>query len=261
MKCIILAAGSATRMRPLTDNLPKCLLPVGGKPILQRIIENVSAAGIAHIGIVIGFNAHAVRSFVRQHFPFHRIRFVVNPKFEETNNAFSLLMARDFHSGRKDEAEESKGLLLLDADIVFSQDLLPFFLKQPFPNKIALRVRGNHDEEEVRVKVDESGYLLSIGKTIPLTETHGESVGIETFSPESAHRLFDILERRVRRGEGRTEFYEAAFQTMIDEGEQLRAIDVSDFAAAEIDTPDDLRAAEEMIAVSTNTPGSLSGTA
>lgn len=255
MKCVILAAGSATRMRPLSGNLPKCLLPVGAKPILQRLIENVSAAGIGQIGIVIGYNAQAIRSFVRQQFPFLRIHFLVNPKYESTNNAFSLLMARDFYLGQKDSAAQTEEFLLLDADIIFPPDLLPCLLAQSLSNKIAVRVRGDHDEEEVRVKIDGTGNILAIGKTTPLAEMYGESIGIEIFSSSSARRLFEILEKRIRHGEGRTEFYEATFQKMIDEGEKLGAIDVSNFPTVEIDTPEDLRAAEEMVAAYTNVAG------
>lgn len=254
MKCVILAAGSATRMRPLSSNLPKCLLPVGGKPILQRLIENVSAAGVAQIGLVIGYNAQAIRSFVKQQFPFLRIQFIVNPKYESTNNAFSLLMARNFYFGKKDRAE-SEDLLLLDGDIVFSPDLLLFLLAQSFSNKIAVRVQGDHDEEEVRVKVDAAGNILTIGKTTPLSETHGESIGLEIFSSPSARRLFQILEQRVRSGEGRTEYYEATFQKMIDQGDKLSAVDVSNFAALEIDTPEDLCMAEKMVAARANSIG------
>jgi choline kinase len=235
-------------MRPLSNALPKCLLPVGGKPILQRLLENVSAAGIEQIGIVIGFNRQAIRSFVRQQFPFLRIHFMVNPKFETTNNAFSLLMARDFYLGKKDPVTEYEDLLLLDADIVFPPDLLPHLLAQSSPNKIAVRVRGDHDEEEVRVKIGTTGNILAIGKTTPLVETYGESIGIEIFSSSSARRLFEILELRVRNGEGRAEYYEATFQKMIDEGEKLSAIDVSNFATVEIDTPEDLQFAEGMVA-------------
>jgi choline kinase len=51
-KCVILAAGASTRLRPLTDTMPKCLLKVGGKILLERIIENVLATGIKEIAIV-----------------------------------------------------------------------------------------------------------------------------------------------------------------------------------------------------------------
>jgi choline kinase len=247
MKAVILAAGNATRMRPLSIDLPKCLLPVGGKPILQRIIENVVAAGVYEIGLVIGYKAGVIRSFVKERFPFHRIRFIVNPKFDSTNNAFSLLMAHEFVLNRKNPAAVPQDLLLLDADVLFSPDLLSFLLNQESPNKVAVRVEGRHDEEEVRVKANGRGGILSIGKNVPLGEALGESIGIEVFSSPVAQRLVEILELRVRSGIGRSEFYEASFQALIDEGIGLKAIDVSRFPSVEIDTPDDLRVAEEMI--------------
>lgn len=247
MKCIILAAGTATRMRPLTDSIPKCLLPVGGKPILQRILEHVSNAGIDTIGLVLGYRADEVRALVRKHFPFHRIRFIVNPKFDTTNNAFSLLMAREFYMSEARRNAPLQELLLLDGDIVFSSRLLPYVLSQKSPNRIAVRVKGNHDEEEIRVTVNPQNDILLIGKTTPPDETYGESIGIELFSPESAELLFGILERRVREGHGRTEFYEASFQELIDRGVAIKAIDTSDYPAVEIDTLADLELAERVI--------------
>lgn len=247
MKCVILAAGMATRMASRTGGNPKCLLPVGGVPILRRIVDNVTAAGVQEIVIVLGYRADVVRQFVKQTFPFHRIRFAVNPKFETTNNAFSLLMARDHIIESTSVPPVSHELLLLDADIVFSSLLLPALLNHASPDKIAVRVRGGHDEEEVRVQTNAGGELRQIGKTIPLSESHGESVGIEVFSPDTARRLFDVLEQRVRNGEGRSEFYEATFQSLVDEGIRLHAVDVSDFPSIEIDTPEDLDLAERVI--------------
>jgi choline kinase len=247
MKAVILAAGSATRMRPLSENLPKCLLPIGGKPILQRMLENVVAAGIFEIGLVIGYKASAIRSFVKERFPFHRIRFIVNPKFESTNNAFSLLMAHEYVLNKSHPAAVPQDLLLLDADIIFTPDLLPFLLRQQALNKIAVRTEGTHDEEEVRVEANQNGTIRSIGKMLPHEGTLGESIGIEVFSSSTARRLFEILEQRVRSGIGRTEFYEASFQALINEGIELKAIDVSRFPSIEIDTPEDLRAAEAMV--------------
>jgi choline kinase len=246
VKCIILAAGAATRMRPLTDNVPKCLLPVGGKPILQRAIEHVAAVGIEQIGLVIGFRGEAIREFVKAQFPSLHIRFIVNPKYESTNNAFSLLMAREFFSAGSKKETVLNDLLLMDSDIVFSHQLLPFFLGEGSPNRIAVRVAGDHDEEEVRVKVDDSQNVLMIGKTTPLPDSYGESVGIEFFSSAAGQRLFETIEQRVRSGEGRQEFYEASFQAMIEQGFRFSAVDVSAFPSMEIDTPEDLRAAESL---------------
>jgi choline kinase len=234
-------------MRWFTDDIPKCLLQVGGKTILQRTIELVAAAGVEQIGIVLGYKAETVRRFVKNHFPFLRIRFIMNPQYESTNNAFSLLMAREFFTSEVRNNAPLQELLLLDSDIIFSPELLPSLFKHGSPNRIAVRVQGEHDEEEIRVKVDRDGNIVVIGKTIPLGEAFGESIGIEVFSPADAQVLFETVERRVRGGSGRTEFYEAAFQEMIDNGVQVHAVDASHYPAVEIDTPEDVEVAEKVI--------------
>jgi choline kinase len=247
VKCIILAAGASTRMRPLTDDLPKCLLSVGGKTILQRTIELVSAVGVKQIGIVLGYRAERIRKFVKERFPFHRVRFVVNPKFASTNNAFSLLMAREFFMSEARRNAPLQELLLLDSDIVFSPELLPFLIAHESPHRIAVRVQGDHDDEEIGVSVDRNTDIVKIGKAIPRAERFGESIGIELFSPSGGQALFETVEQRVRTGSGRTEFYEDSFQEMIDKGARIRAVDVSRFPAVEIDTPEDLEVAENVI--------------
>jgi choline kinase len=223
-QCVILAAGASTRLRPLTDSKPKCLLEVGGKALLKRTIENVHDAGVKKIAIVIGYRGEMIREFVKRHFPQTHIRFILNPNYTNTNNAYSLLLARRFLE--KKEGNMCSGLILLDSDIHFSSKLLPLFLSNPLHDCIAVRVSGEHSEEEIRVKVDGNGNIVLIGKETPLNETYGESIGIEMFSAETTTRLFTILEQRMRSGVGWTEFYEASFQEMINQGAQFKAIDV-----------------------------------
>ena len=243
-RCVILAAGASTRLRPLTDSKPKCLLEVGGKTLLERTIENVLNAGVKEIAFVIGYRGEMIREFVKRHFPQIHIRFILNPDYTETNNAYSLFLARRFLENQ--EGKVSSSLLLLDSDILFSSKLLPLFLSNPLQDRVAVRVSGEHSEEEIRVKADGYGDIVLIGKETPLKETYGESIGIEVFSVETTAHLFMILEQRVRSGVGRTEFYETSFQEMINHGAQLKAIDVSAFPAIEIDTVEDLQLAERM---------------
>jgi choline kinase len=243
-KCIILAAGASTRLRPLTDAKPKCLLEVGGKTLLERTLINILESGIKDIALVIGYRGEMVRDFIKQSFPRQRIRFILNPNYAVTNNAYSLLLARKFLENK--EGRICSGILLLDSDILFPKKILPLMLCEPIESRVAVRVSGEHNTEEVRVKINREGRIMMIGKNIPLEETYGESVGIEVFSSEMTNHLFSILERRVRNGTGRTEFYEASFQEMIDERSQLETLDVSAFPVIEIDTPEDLLLAEQL---------------
>jgi len=244
LKCVILAAGASLRLRPLTDIKPKCLLEVGGKAILGRIIENVLDAGVKEIAVVIGYRGEMIREFLKQRFPHIRVRFILNPNYSKTNNAYSLLLAKRF-------LEDKKGgifsdLLLIDSDICFSSKLLPVFLSNSIRDYIAVRVSDEHCEEEIRVKEDGYGNIVLIGKDTLLDETDGESIGIEMFSAETAAHLFTVLEQRVRSGMGRTEFYEASFQEMINHGIRFKALDISVFPVIEIDTAEDLTIAERM---------------
>jgi choline kinase len=244
LKCVILAAGASLRLRPLTDSKPKCLLEVGEKAIMRRIIENILDVGIKEIAVVIGYQAAMIRNFFKQYFPQIHIRFILNPNYADTNNAYSLLLAKKFLEDK--EGNMSCSLVLLDSDICFSSKLLPFFLNNSMQDCIAVRVSGEHSEEEIRVKADKYGNIKLIGKETPLDETYGESVGIEMLSAKTTADLFKVLEQRLRNGTGRTEFYEASFQEMIYHGTQFRAIDVSAFPVIEIDTIEDLQLAERM---------------
>ena len=243
-KCVILAAGTSTRLRPLTDAMPKCLLKVGRKTLLERTIENILTAGIKEIAIVVGYRTEMIREFMRQKFPLQKIRLILNPNYANTNNAYSLLLTRRFLEDRNGKVNDN--LLLLDSDILFSDKLLPYLLSVEANNKIAVRVLGEHNEEEVQVGINPDGNINFIGKKSDLDKTTGESIGIELFSAEAAARLFAVLERRIREEIGRSEFYEATFQEMIDEGIVLKAVDVSAFPTIEIDTPEDLELAERL---------------
>lgn len=240
-KCVILAAGMSKRLRPHTDALPKALLRVGAMTLLERTIRNVLAAGIRSFGIVTGFEERKLRTSVSRLFPRLSVTYIHNPRFRSTNNAASLFLAQEFVEGGP--------FLLLDSDLLFGPDLLKTLMEAPRkPNRIAVRVSGQHDEEEIRVRINRWDHVQEIGKKVPIRDTYGESIGIAVFSADAARTVFAVLQKRMGQGQGRTEFYEAAFQEAIDGGMKLWAVDVSAFPAIEIDTPDDLERARTLAA-------------
>src|SRR5438309_11800701 len=64
MKAVVLAAGEGTRMRPLTANLPKPLLPVAGKPFLRHTLDALRAADISRVSVLIGWQGHRIRESI-----------------------------------------------------------------------------------------------------------------------------------------------------------------------------------------------------
>ncbi len=238
MHCVILAAGTSSRLRPVTESTPKCLLPIGSRTILERTIRAVFHAGIMHFTIVVGFQDWKIRNFLKRNFPSLDFTFVVNDQFETTNNAYSLLLVRDEIEGHE--------LLLLDSDIVFDDELISMLVKSPHENNLAARTMGVIGEEDIKVEVNDSGEILRIGKTIELRKAFGESIGIEKFSRGGTTKLFRTLEKRVKTENRPDEFYEASFQEMIDDGTRIHAMNAGSHRCIEVDTADDLHAAEKL---------------
>ncbi|HEY6065536.1 MAG TPA: phosphocholine cytidylyltransferase family protein [Thermoanaerobaculia bacterium] len=237
MRAVILAAGSARRMRPLTDELPKCLLSVAGRTILSRAVSILAGCGIKRITVVDGFAGDRVRSALGSEFPPSWFTFVRNPDFETTNNAYSLWLAR---------RPEDESLLLLDADVVFDAGVAGRLIGDEHANRLAVRCRGEIGDEDVKVQLGGDGRITDIGKHVSLDRAAGESVGLAAFSAPFGRRLFEVLERRLLR-EGRlNEWYESAFLELIVAGEAVYAVDVEDLRAMEVDTPEDLRRARNL---------------
>ncbi|MGA9407444.1 MAG: phosphocholine cytidylyltransferase family protein [Bacteroidota bacterium] len=238
MHCVILAAGTASRLRPLTDSTPKCLLHIGSRSILERAIRAVFHAGVIHFTIVVGFQDWMVKNFLKRNFPSLDFTFVVNNQFEATDNAFSLLLAREEIEGHE--------LLLLDSDIVFDDELIPLLIKSPHQSCLAVRTNGSVGEEEIKVEVNGTQEIIRIGKEIAVASAFGESIGIEKFSRGDTTALFSTLAKRITTENRVNEFYEASFQEMIDGGAHIYAVDAGLYRSIEIDSVEDLREAETL---------------
>ena len=239
MKAVILAAGCATRLRPHSDDTPKTLLPVGGVPILRRTITSLLRCGIDQFVIGTGYLEHMVREAVESWFPGLDVTYVYNQDFKTTNNAYSLWLTRPHVDGH--------AFMLLDGDVVFDLAVAEEMVARG-PDCLAVRSVGELGLEEVKVMADKEDRVLAIGKHVPVRSAMGESVGIELFSAASSKKLFSALDKRVRQQGLINEYYEASFQQIIDEGATLYGVDIGSMYATEIDTIDDLMAANARLA-------------
>ena len=106
---MILAAGMAKRLRPLTDSMPKCLLKVGGRTLLERTVEAMRQAGISEFVVVTGYRADMIRDFLTAYDESLSFTFLHNADYEHNNNIYSLWMAGEVVRG--------KDFLLMDSDI------------------------------------------------------------------------------------------------------------------------------------------------
>jgi choline kinase len=235
MRGIILAAGVASRLRPLTNNTPKCLLPVGDDTILGHTLGNLRESALEDVVIVTGYLGEHIRDFVARRFPDLNVTFLHNPVYESTNNIYSLWLTR--------EQVVDDEVLLMDSDILFDWRIIPLLVASG--PKSCLAVRHDHalGAEEIKVKTNARGLITTIGKEINPSEAVGESIGIERFDRPFVRSLFEILDRMICIEKRVNIFYEAAFQEAIDQGAELFPVDVGFHRCMEIDTADDLERA------------------
>ena len=125
VKAIILAAGQGIRLRPLTSQLPKCLVQIDEKPILQYQLEALSSIGIHDCAIVVGFMAQQVQSYFGSKFFNVNLSYILNKSFKDTNNLYSLWLAKRY---LRDD------IILIEGDILFDPLLLEDIKRNPHPN-------------------------------------------------------------------------------------------------------------------------------
>ena len=235
MKTVILAAGAGSRLKPLTDHMPKCLLKVGVKCILEMTIENLLATNNSEIIIVTGYLENKIREFIRERFPHLQIIYIYNTLYASTNNIYSLWLAKDEVLG--------DDMMMLDSDIVFDERIISKLQNSGYKNCLALKRHEVHDEE-IKVKTDAHGCVIEIGKEVNVSQAEGESIGIEIFGIEALTELYFILDRKVVTEKEVNQFYEAAFQELSDNN--LFIVDITEYFCMEIDTQEDLKIAERL---------------
>ena len=234
---VILAAGMAKRLRPLTDERPKCLLTVGSRTLLQRTVDSLVGAGITELVVVTGYRAEMVRDFLRAHYPTLTIHFLHNADYANNNNIFSLWMTRPYTEGQD--------FLLLDSDILFDPQIIPTLLRTD-GSALSLN-RHELGDEEIKVIVDDKNQVLEISKTCSPQEAIGESVGIEKMTAEYSNALFPELEQMIER-EGLVDvFYERAFERLIPQGHTFQVVDTTQLFSIELDTVEDFENAKKLI--------------
>jgi choline kinase len=233
MRVVLLAAGAATRLRPLTDQMPKCLLRVGDKSIVSRTVELCAARGLRRFTVVDGFCAEALRRALQDEFPGEWFEFVHNERYASTNNGYSLWLSMQ---------PEPEPMLLCDSDVLFDPEVLDRLLDAAFPSCIAVRDRGEIGAEEMKVVLRPDGRVRTIAKTVRPADAAGESVGLHRFDAAFCRELYATLDRRMRSSthEHEQEYYEDSLVELLEGGASLWPVPLGGLRSLEIDTAEDL---------------------
>lgn len=234
---VILAAGMAKRLRPLTDEKPKCLLEVGGKTLLQRTVDAMISAGVKEFVVVTGYRENMIREFLTVNYPQYTVHFIDNPDYEHNNNIFSLWLAMQQLHGSE--------VLLMDSDILCDPEAVRRVAQKTTP---ALAMQQHElGEEEMKIVVDADNRITEISKTCRVEDAVGESVGIEKMTADYSEALYRELDQMIEK-EGLIDiFYERAFERLIPQGHTFKVIDTTRYFSYELDTPEDFEKATQLL--------------
>ena len=241
---VILAAGMAKRLRPLTDKCPKCLLEIGGRTLLERTVDAMRNAGITEFVVVTGYKEYMIRTFLEDYAQQQNAQssghltftFLNNADYEHNNNIYSLWMATQHLRGKE--------FLLMDSDILCDPKAVLEVASQP----VTALALNRHDlgEEEMKIVVDSEMRITEISKTCKIEDALGESVGIEKIMSDYSVALTDELDQMICQEQLIDIFYERAFERLIPKGFTFKVVDTTHYFSYELDTPEDFEKAKEL---------------
>ncbi len=245
MRAILIAAGRGRRLRPLTDDVPKCYAEIGGRRILDWCLEALTSAGLDPIVFVGGYRMERVQR------DYPHLHFRHNASWEDNNILASLLhaeadMAEGFVSSYSDtlyRPEAVKRLVASRADIALLVDTAWRPRYAP---------RTEHPESDGE-KVRMAGHrIVEVRRTIPPVEAPAEFTGVAKFSPAGARVLIEHY-HRARRAHSETEASRSPFakwymitllQAMLEAGVEMEAVETHG-GYFEIDTTQDYFLAQQ----------------
>jgi choline kinase len=231
---LLLAAGTGSRLQPLTLDAPKCLTEVGGKTILGRLLDNLRAQQIERLVVVTGHLEHCIREYLDEYATDIKVEYVFNRLYKTTNNIYSLWLAKEL-------IEEQ--FILLESDLVFEESMLSDLM---IPDKIAVS-RILPWMNGTTVKIDSKSIVskIHVKKKVEDVDQY-KTVNICSLSSHSWNNVVSYLKDYIENGDV-NEYYESAFSKMVADGVlKFGATIFDENRWYEIDNIDDLANAEMM---------------
>ncbi|MGE0211260.1 MAG: NTP transferase domain-containing protein [Parvibaculaceae bacterium] len=240
MKVVILGAGQGKRLLPMTAEVPKALLDIGGRSLVARQIDAFAAQGFGEFVVVTGYGSLAMEEALAALAGEKRvaIRTVYNPFYAVADNLASCWMARHEMTG---------DFVQVNGDNLFRADLVGALME---PSSALVTVATNrkpqYDADDMKVMLD-GGRLTEIGKTLPVEAVDAEAIGLYVFRSEGARLYREVLERDMREAQALKQWFPSAIGQLA-KLTTVQPVDVTGIEWCEVDFPTDLQAARHMVA-------------
>ena len=249
LNVIILAAGKGERLRPLTNDKPKCMVELFGKSILEWQIETFQKFGIKDITIVTGYKSELI------HYP--QLNLIKNHEFDSTNMVETLFCARE---------KLLDSTIVSYADILFQDNVLKGIIDSNVDISVVVdknwieywKIRNENPIDDAEsLKINSNGYLTSIGQKVEnIEEIQGQYIGLmkfqntgvselKSFYDKSKKLSFSGINPLNKKLKFQNSYMTDLLHSMILEGHKLKSIDIQN-GWLEIDTISDFELYQKM---------------
>ncbi|MDH5479390.1 MAG: phosphocholine cytidylyltransferase family protein [Nitrosomonas sp.] len=232
VKAIILSAGQGRRLLPLTENTPKCLLPVSDKPVIAWQIDALLSVGIDDITIIAGFHVDLIETLLQQQYADHpKITILFNPFYEVADNLASCWLARPIMDG---------DFLLLNGDTLIEPTLITQVLSsKSAPITLSVDYKDAYDSDDMKVQLDADNWVKQVSKIIPTDQINAESIGMIYFRDQGPELFSSAIESALRHPAELKSWYLSIIDKLADE-HLVNSCSVAGYRWCEIDFIEDL---------------------
>ena len=245
MQAIILAAGMGKRLGEYTKNNTKCMVPVNGVPLIDRVLNQLSSLKLSRVVIVVGYEGQKLIDHIGNEYNGLKIEYIFNSIYDTViQKKYSLALAKD-----KMQEDDT---LLLESDLIFDDRLFSLVVDNPCPN-LALVAKYEAWMDGTMVQIDDERNIVNFVPKEAFRHEQADSyyktVNIYKLSKEfSANRYVPFLEAYMK-AIGNNEYYENVLRILsFLDCKNLKALPITDEKWYEIDDKQDLDIAEALFA-------------
>ena len=239
MNAVILSAGQGKRLRPLTDNNPKCLLNIEGQSIIEWQIDELVKSGIDRIWVVTGYHADRVERLLHKRYGPDRVEVLYNPTYSWADNLFSCWVARD---------EMGDDFVLLNGDTLFESAVLKRLMNAPVqPVTVVTHKKPYYDADDMKVSL-RGDRLVNIGKKLAADKVDAESIGMILFREKGPLMFRKAVEKALHDPSAIKKWYLSVIARMA-QSIPVWTISANGLQWCEVDFPADLKQGRKVVQV------------
>ena len=245
MQAIILAAGMGRRLGEYTKDNTKCMLPVNGVRLIDRLLSQLSKLKLKRVVIVVGYQGQNLIDYIDNRYDNQlKIEFVENPIYDKTNNIYSLALA-------KDKLQEDD-TLLIESDLIFDDGMFSLLTENSYPN-LALVAKYETWMDGTMVRLDDDNNIVNFVPKAAFdyneTDSYYKTVNIYKFSREFSQTKYVPFLEAYSKAVGNNEYYENVLRIIsFLNSHDLKALPITNEKWYEIDDKQDLDIAEALFA-------------